>query len=32
MNKIITGDENLLNVFLSRKQGLYVGTKITSFI
>lgn len=27
--KVVTGDENLLNEFLTRKQGLYAGTDIS---
>jgi len=28
MKKIISGDENLLNTYLSRKQCVYIGTDI----
>ena len=30
LDRIITGDENLLNIFLTRKQALYAGTDIYS--
>ena len=32
MNKTVTGDENLLNVFLERNQGIHAGTDIFIYI
>ena len=32
MNKTVTGDENLLNVFLERNQGIHAGTDIFIYL